>query len=120
MQDCSTLQRHCVLVCQYRSCSRNGAADVLSAFQAAVPAGVFAKGSDCMGQCAAGVTVRIVPEGTWYCRIKPEHVPTIVQQHLRDNQPVAALLHPRFHPYEDSPYEDKESSVLAAPASDNP
>lgn len=113
MQDCSKLQRRCVLVCQYRSCGRNGAAHVLAEFQAAVPAGVFAMESDCMGQCASGVTVRILPEGTWYCRIKPEHVPTIVEQHLCDNHPVVALLHPRFHPYE-------WDSVLSEPGSDSP
>jgi (2Fe-2S) ferredoxin len=91
-------QRRCVIVCQYRSCTRNGAAEVMAAFQAAVPAGVFASGSDCMGQCAAGVTVRVMPEGSWYCRIRPDHVPLIVEQHLLGNQPVVALLHPRFHP----------------------
>jgi (2Fe-2S) ferredoxin len=96
------VQRRCVLVCQYRSCSRNGAAAVLAAFQTAVPSGIFASGSDCMGQCASGVTVRVMPDGTWYCRIQPQHVLSIVEQHLCGNQPVAALLHPRFHPPEDT------------------
>ncbi len=93
----ASLQR-CVVVCQYRSCARNGSAEVLAAFQAAVPVGVFASGSNCMGQCAAGVTVRVMPEGSWYCRIRPGHVSLIVEQHLQENQPVTALLHPRFHP----------------------
>lgn len=97
MSDQPGLQRRCVLVCQYRSCSRNGAAEVLTAFQATVPGGVFAVGSDCMGQCASGVTVRVMPDGTWYCRIQPKHVPLIVEHHLCQNQPVVALLHPRFH-----------------------
>jgi (2Fe-2S) ferredoxin len=69
----------------------------LTAFQAILPAGVFVNGTDCMGQCAAGVTVRVMPEGSWYCRICPEHVPLIVEQHLQGNQPVTDLLHPRFH-----------------------
>lgn len=90
--------RRCVLVCQHRSCSRIGAAEVLSAFQAGAPSGVFAAGSDCMGQCASGVTVKILPDNTWYCQVRPAHVAMIIEQHLQANQPVVALLHPRFHP----------------------
>ncbi|MBW4657555.1 MAG: (2Fe-2S) ferredoxin domain-containing protein [Drouetiella hepatica Uher 2000/2452] len=92
------LQRRCVLVCQHRSCLRNGSAEVLAAFQATVPNGVFASGSECMGQCASGTTVHIMPDNFWYCRIKPSDVPTIVQQHLWSDRPVESLLHPRFHP----------------------
>jgi (2Fe-2S) ferredoxin len=73
---------------------------VLSAFQAAVPFGVFASGSDCMGQCAAGVTVRVMPDDVWYCRIKPSDVPSIIEQHILADQPVWDLLHSRFHPPE--------------------
>lgn len=102
MGERSTPQRRCVLVCQYRSCSRNGSEEVLAAFQAAVPTGVSASGSDCMGQCASGVTVRVMPDGLWYCRIQPKDVPSIVNQHLCANQPVVALLHPRFHPRADT------------------
>ncbi len=77
---------------------RNGAANVLAAFRAAAPTGVFVSSSDCMGQCASGPTVRVMPDGSWYCRIKPGDVETIVQQHLEADQPVQSLLHPRFHP----------------------
>lgn len=99
-------KRRCVLVCQYRSCSRNGSAEVLDAFQAAVPMGVFASGSDCLGQCASGPTVQIMPDKTWYCRIKSSDVPTIVEQHLAGDRPVEALLHPRFHPHLESYHEN--------------
>lgn len=96
------VKRRCVMVCQYRSCTRNGAAEVLAAFQGATPAGVFVSSSDCMGQCASGPTVRVMPDGYWYCRVKPSDVPAIVQQHLRQDQPVTQLLHPRFHPASDA------------------
>jgi (2Fe-2S) ferredoxin len=90
-------KRRCVLVCQHRSCTRNGSAEVLADFQAAVPAGVFASGSECMGQCASGPTVRVMPDDFWYCRIQVKDVEAIVQQHLQSDRPVTALLHPRFH-----------------------
>ncbi|MBW4513868.1 MAG: (2Fe-2S) ferredoxin domain-containing protein [Timaviella obliquedivisa GSE-PSE-MK23-08B] len=88
---------HCVLVCQYHSCARNRAAKVLEAFQLAVPLGVLVTASGCLGQCSSGSTVYITPDRTWYCRVKPEDVAEIVAQHLQLNQPVARLLHPRFH-----------------------
>jgi (2Fe-2S) ferredoxin len=43
-----------------------------------------------------------MPDDVWYCRIKTAHVPQIVQEHLRDETPVQALLHPRFHPQFDA------------------
>ncbi|NJR65659.1 MAG: (2Fe-2S) ferredoxin domain-containing protein [Leptolyngbyaceae cyanobacterium CRU_2_3] len=99
-------KRRCVLVCQHRSCIRNGSAEVLAAFQAAIPLGVFASGSDCLGQCAAGPTVRVMPDDFWYCRIKVSDVGAIVQQHLHSDQPVTALLHPRFHTRRDLDHEN--------------
>ncbi|GAB4380411.1 MAG: hypothetical protein Kow00121_36610 [Elainellaceae cyanobacterium] len=101
-------KRRCVVVCQYRSCARNGSEAVLAAFQAAVPPNVFVSGSDCMGQCASGPTVRVMPDGSWYCRIKPGNITEIVEQHLYHNQPVETLLHPRFHPRFDAYNQTRE------------
>ncbi|NJN87465.1 MAG: (2Fe-2S) ferredoxin domain-containing protein [Leptolyngbyaceae cyanobacterium SL_7_1] len=93
----SAPQRRCIFVCQHRSCSRSGAAEVLAAFQAAQVPGVLASASDCMGQCSSGPTVQVMPDNTWYCRVKPSDVPMIVEQHLLGNTPVQTLLHSRFH-----------------------
>jgi (2Fe-2S) ferredoxin len=92
-------QRRCVLVCQHRSCIRNGAAQVLEAFEHHRIPGVFISASACLGQCGSGPTVQITPDQVWYCQVKPSDVVTIAQQHLQENQPVAALMHPRFHPH---------------------
>ena len=95
-----TLDRRCVIVCQYRSCQANGSAEVLEAFQAAKVAGVEVTSSGCQGMCSSGPTVRIVPEETWYCRVQPSDVPVIVEEHLKGGQPVEAKLNPRIHiPY---------------------
>lgn len=90
--------RHCIAICQYHSCARNRAAEVLKAFQEIAPTDVSVSASDCMGQCSSGTTVYVTPDRTWYCRVKPEDVTEIVAQHLQLNQPVERLLHPRFHP----------------------
>jgi (2Fe-2S) ferredoxin len=87
-----------IAVCQHRSCERNGAAEVLAALRSAVPQDIAVSGSDCLGQCASGPTVVVVPDGTWYCRVKVTDVGAIVMEHLQQGQPVTRLLHPRFHP----------------------
>lgn len=92
-----------VLICQYRSCLAQGSAEVLAAFLANSPSDVEVVASECQGQCNLGATVRIEPDGIWYCRVKPEHVATIAQQHLEAGEPIQALLHPRFHPVPANP-----------------
>ncbi len=51
-------------------------------------------GSGCLGACDNGPTVLVYPEGVMYTRVKPEDVPAIVEQHLKDGQPVERLLAP--------------------------
>lgn len=87
-----------VLVCQYINCLGNGSAEVLAAFSALAIPGIVVIGSECQGQCNMGPTVRVLPDEIWYCRVKPQDVPEIVEQHLQQGKPVDRLLHPRFHP----------------------
>ncbi|MDJ1182850.1 (2Fe-2S) ferredoxin domain-containing protein [Roseofilum casamattae] len=88
----------CIWVCQHQSCLRNGSAEVLAAFQAKVGDEFVVEGVGCQGQCNLGPTVRVLPDGVWYCRIHPENIPEIVESHLRGGEPVKSLLHPRLHP----------------------
>jgi (2Fe-2S) ferredoxin len=75
-----------------------GSMKVLQAFQAAeLPPDAIVMTSSCQGQCTTSPTVRILPEETWYCRVKEEDVNTIVQQHLQEHQPVKNKLNPRIH-----------------------
>ena len=91
-------QPRCIMVCQHISCRNNGAAKVLAAFEDAhLPKDVSVKAVECQGQCSLGPTVRIVPEETWYCRVKPNDVPRIVEQHLKGKKIVKEKLHPRIH-----------------------
>lgn len=87
-----------VWVCQYRSCEKNNSQEVLAAFQALALPGITAIGCGCQGQCSTGPTVRILPDQTWYYRVKVTDVEAIASTHLQHNQPVQRLLHPRFHP----------------------
>ncbi len=87
-----------VYVCQHVNCLRHGSEAVLQAFQASRVADVEVIASVCQGQCNMGATVRVLPDNIWYCRVKPKDVTEIVQQHLKDGEPVDRLLHPRIHP----------------------
>ena len=91
--------RWLVQVCQHRSCQRNDAGEVLAEFQRYQSKQILVAPSGCMGQCSSGPTVRIMPDNTWYCRVQPQDIETIVNQHLKGGKRVGYRLHPRFHPH---------------------
>lgn len=86
-----------VWVCQHDSCCKQGAAEVLAAFETYPGERVKVEGVGCQGQCNLGPTVRVLPDEIWYCRIKPENVSEIVESHLQGGEPVKRFLHPRIH-----------------------
>lgn len=86
-----------VLVCQNRTCRKQGASKVLAAFQAHSTPGVEVVGSGCLGQCGMGPMVKVIPDEIWYCRVHPSEVPAVVERHLRDGKPVVAMLYRKFH-----------------------
>ena len=91
-----------IWVCQYDNCLRNRSAAVLGAFKAIdLPEGVVVSAGGCQGQCHLGSNVQILNEigkSTWYCGVKPEDVPEIVESHMRSQTLVPRLLNPRLHP----------------------
>lgn len=87
-----------VLVCQYVNCCSNGSKQVLEEFQSHPVPGVEVIPVGCQGQCNMGPTVRVLPDETWYCRVKVEDVAIIIEHHLKGGEMVTHLLHPRMHP----------------------
>lgn len=88
------LMQPCVLVCQNRTCLKQGASKVLAAFEAHPISNWLVMGSHCMGQCGNGVMVRVLPDDIWYWRVLPDEVATIIEQHLIDGNPVKTMLYP--------------------------
>jgi len=86
-----------VLVCQNRTCRKQGATKVLAAFQDLPVTDVAIVPSSCLGECGNGPMVLVMPEKVWYGRVRPDEVPAIVERHLRGGKPVAAMLYPKFH-----------------------
>jgi (2Fe-2S) ferredoxin len=89
-----------IWVCQDRSCFAQGSAAILAEFVAQTEdqAQLQPIACECQGQCNMSVTVRVIHDDIWYCRVQLADVGPIVEQHLLQNQPVQALLHPRWHP----------------------
>jgi (2Fe-2S) ferredoxin len=81
------------------SCGQLGSAAVFQTFMQQFDQGQlygrFAlTGSGCLGTCDFGPAVLVYPEGVMYTQVQPEDVATIIDQHLKNDQPVERLLAP--------------------------
>jgi len=100
--------KHHVFVCNGKSCSAAGSADVKAAFERELEArnlrfGKESKGrnpngtillTDCgsVGFCSIGPAVLVYPEGVWYAQVTAEDVPEIVKEHLENGNVVKRLV----------------------------
>jgi (2Fe-2S) ferredoxin len=99
--------RHHVFVCNGKSCSAVGSADVKAAFEKELKErnlryGKESKGrnpggtvllTDCgsIGFCAIGTAVLVYPEGVWYAQVRDTDVKEIVEEHLENGNVVERL-----------------------------
>src|SRR4030095_12440391 len=99
--------RHHVFVCNGKSCSAVGSAEVKAAFERELLArgilfgkekkGKNPKGSivltDCssVGFCAVGAAVLVYPDGIWYAQVRASDVPEIIEEHLLNGRVVERL-----------------------------
>ncbi len=77
MSDISAKQ---VLVCQNRTCRKQGSAEVLAALKAASVSNVTVEGTGCFGQCGRGPMVIVLPKEVGYNRVHPDEVSTILNE----------------------------------------
>ena len=96
-----------VFVCNGKSCSAVGSADVKTAFEEelqkrALRYGPESKGrnpngtivlTDCgsVGFCSIGTAVLVYPEGVWYAQVCAEDVVEIIEEHLEKGTVVERL-----------------------------
>jgi NADP-reducing hydrogenase subunit HndC len=99
--------KHHVFVCNGKSCSAVGSAEVKAAFERELEArnlryGKASKGrnpegsvllTDCgsVGFCSIGPTVLVYPESVWYAQVSPEDVAEIIEDHLEKGNVVERL-----------------------------
>ena len=100
------IKRH-VFVCNGKSCSQVGSAEVKAEFERILEArslrqGKESKGRNPMGEivltdcgsvgfCSIGVAVLVYPEGVWYGQVTAEDVPEIIDEHLEKGNVVSRL-----------------------------
>jgi (2Fe-2S) ferredoxin len=100
------IKRH-VFVCNGKSCSAVGSAEVKAAFEKELGEknlryGKASKGrnpegpivlTDCgsVGFCSIGTAVLVYPEGVWYAQVRAEDVGEIIEEHLEKGNIVERL-----------------------------
>jgi (2Fe-2S) ferredoxin len=98
---------HHVFVCNGKSCSAVGGAEVKAAFETELQKrnlryGKESKGrnpngsivlTDCgsVGFCSIGTAVLVYPEGVWYAQVRAEDVTEIIEEHLEKGNVVERL-----------------------------
>lgn len=105
--------KHHVFVCNGKSCSAVGSADVKAAFEEELQSrnlryGKKSKGrnpkgtivlTNCgsVGFCSIGTAVLVYPEGVWYAQVRAEDVKEIIEEHLEKGKIVKrlALIEPK-------------------------
>src|SRR5437764_10899083 len=96
--------KHHVFVCNGKSCSAVGSADVKAEFvrileEKGIRQGKESKGRNPMGEivltdcgsvgfCSIGPTVLVYPEGIWYAQVQAEDVREIIVEHLEKGKVV--------------------------------
>ena len=96
-----------VFVCNGKSCSAVGSAEVKAAFERELEGkklryGKESKGrnpegpivlTDCgsVGFCSIGTAVLVYPEGIWYGQVTADDVPEIIEKHLENGRVVERL-----------------------------
>jgi (2Fe-2S) ferredoxin len=99
--------RYHVLVCNGKSCSAVGSAEVKEAFERELTErgllfGKAVKGknpkgtivlTDCssVGFCAVGAAVLVYPDGIWYAQVRASDVHEIIEEHLVKGRAVERL-----------------------------
>lgn len=100
------IKRH-IFVCNGKSCSAVGSADVKAEFERLLESkglrqGKASKGRNPMGEivltdcgsvgfCSIGTAVLVYPDGVWYGQVMPEDVVEIVEKHIENGTIVERL-----------------------------
>ena len=92
-----------MLICKGGDCKKRGSKTVRSALKDELRAqginrDVRLDSVDCLGLCKHGPNLIVYPEGTWYLGVTENDVPELVQEHLKEGDPVehlAAEFRPR-------------------------
>ncbi len=77
-----------LLVCQNRTCRKQGSAKILAAFKTFDMPNITVEKSGCLGKCGSGPMLLVLPEEIWYSHVQPQNISVIMEQHLLSRLPV--------------------------------
>ena len=118
------LYRAHVLVCKGTGCTASGSGSVYDALKEelerrGLDKEVMLVETGCHGMCEMGPIVVVYPEGSFYCRVTPEDVPELVEEHLYKGRVVQRLLYTtpdeekhRIPHYRDIPFYGKQRRIV--------
>src|SRR6056297_2426015 len=115
------IYRSHVLVCGGTGCASSGSNEVMDTFKEEISSlsleeEVLVVPTGCHGMCEMGPIVVVYPEGTFYCRVTPEDVKEIAEEHLYKGRDVERLLYqaeeaPSIPNYKEIPFYSKQERV---------
>ncbi|MCR4615129.1 MAG: NADH-quinone oxidoreductase subunit NuoF [Clostridiales bacterium] len=87
-----------VLVCGGTGCTSSNSLEIIKALEDSIAEAGLAEEikvikTGCFGLCAIGPIMIVYPEGCFYCGVKVEDVPEIVEEHLLKGRPVKRLIY---------------------------
>ncbi|HPA58971.1 MAG TPA: NADH-ubiquinone oxidoreductase-F iron-sulfur binding region domain-containing protein [Synergistales bacterium] len=118
------LYRAHVLVCKGTGCTASGAGSVYDALKReldrrGLDKEVMLVETGCHGMCEMGPIVVVYPEGSFYCRVTPEDVPELVEEHLYKGRVLQRLLYTtpdeekhKIPHYRDIPFYGKQRRIV--------
>ncbi len=118
------LYRAHVLVCRGTGCTASGSGPLYETFKEelarrGLDKEVMLVETGCHGMCEMGPIVVVYPEGSFYCRVKPEDVPELVEEHLYKGRVLQRLLYTtpdvekiKIPHYRDIPFYGKQHRIV--------
>lgn len=87
-----------VLVCGGTGCTSSGSKKILEILHEELKKNglendINVVRTGCFGLCSLGPVMIVYPEGSFYARVEPEHIPEIVESHLKNGEVVKSLLY---------------------------
>ncbi len=87
-----------VLVCGGTGCTSSGSKKILEILHEELKKNglendINVVRTGCFGLCSLGPVMIVYPEGSFYAKVEPEHVPEIVESHLKNGEVVKSLLY---------------------------
>ena len=87
-----------VLVCGGTGCTSSGSMNIIKKLEEEIEKnGLTGKvnivKTGCFGLCALGPIMIVYPEGTFYSKMEADHIPEIVESHLKNGVPVKKYLY---------------------------